>query len=135
MRVCVCISDALVFQYHTIDLMDEECYMRVELWLGIHEKHPFPQTLQDGEPNFYKCYSCCHCTGRRIMKAIKTQCIDFPYPSILLRLTGSEFHLLLPFHLLLTVSCNCFKHSQSLPSEHTFCAGTAELHRNLDHGQ
>ena len=62
------------------------------------------------------------------MKAIKVQCIDFPHPDILLRLTGSDFHSLLPFHLLLTVSSNCFKHFQPPPAEHTFCAGTAWPH-------
>lgn len=62
------------------------------------------------------------------MKAIKAQCIDFPHPNLLLRLIGSDFHLLLPFHLLLTVSSNCFKHFQLPPAEYTFCAETAWLH-------
>lgn len=69
------------------------------------------------------------------MKAIKAQCIDFPHPNLLLRLTGSDFHLLLPFHLLLTVSSNCFKHFQPPPAEYTFCAGQHDHTPNEDHGQ
>lgn len=39
-----------------------------------------------------------------------------------------QWHLLLPFRLLLIVSSNCFKHFQPPPAEHTFCAGTAWPH-------